>query len=79
MELVRAVLLTTNFDIIVMSERNGAINAIAEKFKDSSLHVMKNKEVKVTDMMVWMSLITYGSGDAMGASTKLFTVEGKLR
>lgn len=78
-ELVRALLLTTNLDIIVMmSERNGAINAIAEKFKDRSLQSI-GKKLKVIDMMVWMSLITYGLGDSMGPSTKLFTVDGKIR
>jgi hypothetical protein len=61
-----------------MSERNGAINAIAEKFKDRALQLM-GKKVKVIDMMVWMSLMTYGSEDSIGPSTKLFTVDGKLR
>ena len=75
-ELVRGLLETTNLDVVVLSERNGAINAIAEKFKEVCLDD-KGKSVK--DMLVWLSLITYGSGEAMGSATKLFTLEGKLR
>jgi hypothetical protein len=51
---------------------------LSEKFKDRSLQSIE-KKLKVIDMMVWMSLITYGSGDSMGPSTKLFTVDGKIR
>ena len=49
---------------------------IAEIFKEVCLDD-KGKSVK--DMLVWLSLITYGSGEAMGSATKLFTLEGKLR
>lgn len=48
---------------------------IAEIFKEVCLDD-KGKSVK--DMLVWLSLITYGSGEAMGSATKLFTLEGKL-
>lgn len=76
MELVRGILGATDFDIVVLSERNGAINAIAEKFVETSLNL---KQQSVKDMLVWMSLLTYGSGEAMGSATKLFTLEGKLK
>ena len=75
-ELVRGILGATDFDIVVLSERNGAINAIAEKFVETSLNL---KQQSVKDMLVWMSLLTYGSGEAMGSATKLFTLEGKLK
>jgi hypothetical protein len=75
-ELVRGLLETTDFDIVVLSERNGAINAIAEKFIEASLNV---EQKSVRDMLVWVSLLTYGSGESMGSATKLFTLEGKLR
>ncbi len=77
-ELVRALLKCTNLDILVLSERNGAINAIAEKFKKESLKVQGNK-TKITDLHVWMSVMAYGVAESMGGSTKLFTIEEKLK
>ena len=67
----------TDYDIVVLSERNGAINAIAEKFKEDSL-VIGKKRVEIKDALLWLSLETYGSGEAMGESTQLFTLERKL-
>jgi Ni2+-binding GTPase involved in maturation of urease and hydrogenase len=77
-ELVRGLLKCTNFDILVLSERNGAINAIAEKFKKESLK-SQGKETEITDLHVWMSVMAYGVAESMGESTKLFTVEEKLQ
>jgi protein-arginine kinase activator protein McsA len=74
-ELVRGLLQCTNYDILVLSERNGAINAVAEKFKSESINM---KEKKIIDLQVWQSVMTYGAGDTMGDSTKLFTLEQKL-
>lgn len=78
-ELVNAVLECTDFDVIVLSERNGAINAVAEKFKDSSLDIVSSKSTKIKNLRIWTSLLTFGAGDTIGKSTKLFTLEGKLR
>ncbi|GFH53878.1 hypothetical protein CTEN210_10354 [Chaetoceros tenuissimus] len=83
-ELVKALLETTDKEIIVLSERNGAINAIAEKFCDVALKKVTKQKGKgpfyeVVDMQVWLSLITYGSADGMGLATKLFTIEEKLK
>jgi type I site-specific restriction endonuclease len=77
-ELVRALLQCTSLDILLLSERNGAINAVAEKFRDASLSV-NGKNAKITDLNVWTSVMTYGSGESMGECTKLFTLEEKLR
>lgn len=82
--MVRALLETTDKEIIVLSERNGAINAIAEKFCDVTLGKVKKQKGKgpfyeVVDMQVWLSLITYGAADSMGLATKLFTIEEKLK
>ena len=77
-ELVRALLECTDYDIVVLSERNGAINAIAEKFKEASMNVGKEKVV-IKDPLLWLSLITYGSVGTVGEATKLFTLDEKLR
>ena len=77
-ELVRALLHCTSFDMLVLSERNGAINAIAEKFKTEST-TTKGKTIEITDLQVWLSVMAYGAGDTMGESTKSFTLEEKLK
>jgi len=78
-ELVSAILECTDFDIFVLSERNGAINAIADKFEDVSLDTSSKKKIKIKDPRIWLSLLTYGAGDTMGESTKRFTLNEKLR
>lgn len=62
-----------------MSERNGAINAVAEKFKETSL-ASNGKKFKVinAEVQVWNSVMTYGSKESMGESTKLFTLDEKI-
>ena len=78
-ELVSAVLECTDFDVFVLSERNGAINAIADKFKDTALDTSSKKHIKIKDPRIWLSVLTYGTGETMGKSTKRFTLEEKLR
>eukprot|EP00978_Attheya_sp_CCMP212_P016587 scaffold43631_cov45-Attheya_sp.AAC.2 len=78
-ELVRALLECSDHDIIVLSERNGAINAIAEKFAEVCLKTRGKKVTGVSDALVWTSVMTYGAGESMGEWTKLFTLEQKLR
>ncbi|KAL7536603.1 hypothetical protein ACHAXR_008142 [Thalassiosira sp. AJA248-18] len=77
-ELVRALLQCTSYDILLLSERNGAINAVAEKFMSESL-TMTGKKMEITDLQMWTSVMTYGAGENMGDSTKLFTLGEKLR
>jgi hypothetical protein len=77
-ELVRSLLQCTSYDIILLSERNGAINAVADKFKIASLDI-NGEDISITDLSVWSSVMTYGAGENMGDCTKLFTMEAKLR
>lgn len=77
-ELVRALLQCTDYDILLLSERNGAINAVAEKFKSECLKI-NGERAEITDLHVWTSVMTYGAGDTMGESTRLFTLEEKLK
>jgi ATP-dependent exoDNAse (exonuclease V) alpha subunit len=77
-ELVRALLSCTSSDIIVLSERNGAINAIAEKFKKESMK-RKGGKFDIIDLEVWQSVMAYGNAESMGESTKLFTVDNKIK
>mmetsp|Transcript_3537 Transcript_3537/g.4813 ORF Transcript_3537/g.4813 Transcript_3537/m.4813 type:complete len:625 (+) Transcript_3537:693-2567(+) len=78
-ELVRSLLECSDHEIIVLSERNGAIDAIAEKFKEASIKGISKGKVEIKDPLVWLSLLTYGASNAMGACTKMFTLEEKLR
>jgi len=77
-ELVRSLLQCTSYDIILLSERNGAINAVADKFKIASLDI-NGENISITDLSVWSSVMAYGAGESMGDCTKLFTMEAKLR
>lgn len=77
-ELVRALLHCTNYDILLLSERNGAINAVAEKFQQDSLE-LSDCSPSIKDLYLWSSLMTYGVGDSMGESTKLFTKDAKIQ
>jgi hypothetical protein len=77
-ELVRALLRCTSKDIIVLSERNGAIDAIAEKF--ATLCVKHtNGSKRVADMEMWSGIQTFGSAEAIGQHTRLFLVEEKVK
>ena len=76
--LIKAVLACTNFDIVVMSERNGAINAVAEKFASECIE-MNEKERSIKDLNLWMQILTFGSSDTVGSCTKAFFLDEKLR
>jgi hypothetical protein len=79
-ELVRSILECTEYHVIVLSERNGAIDAIADKFADDCVERTSKSEVKrVTHLLLWTSLLSFGSIGSMGSSAKLFTLEEKLR
>jgi hypothetical protein len=77
-ELIRSLLECTNLDIIVLSERNGAIDAIAEKIFLSCLN-RNGEDIVIKDPLLWLSVLTYGCEQAIGDNTKLFTLEEKLR
>jgi hypothetical protein len=73
--LVMALLTCSDKNIVVLSERNGAIDAIAEKF--SKLCVDKRGEVFNLDM--WKNILAFGSKEAIGVNTKEFLAEEKLK
>lgn len=77
-ELVRGLLECTSKNIVVMSERNGAIDAIAEKFADECLDIDGN-DIYITDLDLWNKIMTFGASTTVGPSTELFTLEAKLR
>jgi hypothetical protein len=77
-ELVRALLRCTTKDIVVLSERNGAIDAIAEKL--ASLCIKQtNGATEVTDLSMWKNILTFGSAQAIGEHTRLFLYQEKLK
>ena len=77
-ELVRALLRCTSKNIVVLSERNGAIDAIAEKFASLCTKTTR-KTTKVTDLSMWMKIMTFGSLEAMGKHAKLFLIDTKVK
>jgi hypothetical protein len=79
-ELVRSILECTDHHVIVLSERNGAVDAIADKFADDCVVRNPHSEPKsVKNVSLWKCLMTFGSVGGVGSSSKLFTLEAKLR
>jgi hypothetical protein len=78
--LVQSLLNATNKNIVVLSERNGAIDAIADKFLGSCFEKQSDgKLFKLVDLNMWMNILTFGSSDAIGTSTKEFLVPQKMK
>lgn len=61
-ELVRSLLECTECNIVILSERNGAINTIADKFVESYFFYKGNGIPKIIGMSVWHNLVT-GAGE----------------
>jgi hypothetical protein len=78
-ELVRCILECTSANALVLSERNGAIDAIAEKFVRRCLKIKSDGIHGIKDIAMWENLVVYGSRGGLGPSAKLFTLEEKLR
>ena len=78
-EMVRCLIECTTKRIVVMSERNGAIDAIAEKFARDCLVVNAGRPPKISDLHLWNCIMTYGASSSVGPSTELFTLEAKLK
>jgi len=77
-ELTRSLLACTNYNIIVLSERNGAIDAIAEKFASNCMLLHADKFMGFTDFALWMNVLTFGAS-SVGKYTKMFTLEEKMK
>jgi hypothetical protein len=79
-ELVRSILECTDYHVIVLSERNGAVDAIADKFADDCVvRDLQNEPKSVKNVSLWKCLMCFGSAGGMGSSSKLFTLEAKLK
>jgi len=78
-ELVRGLLQCTTKNIVVMSERNGAIDAIAEKFATACLDTSGSGQPRIIDLNMWSKIMTFGALSTVGPSTELFTLEAKLK
>jgi hypothetical protein len=78
MELVRGILHCTDYDVILMSERNGAIDAIAEKMAGDCLTLNQSQSVKsVSNVELWSKVLSFGSFGGMGPFSALFTSTAK--
>ena len=81
-ELVRGILECTELDVIVLSERNGAIDAIASKLSGDCLRGElrgKKSAPVVTNISLWTTILAFGSPGSIGTSTRLFTLNEKMR
>jgi hypothetical protein len=79
-ELVRGIIQCTEHEVIVLSERNGAIEAIADKIAGDCLDLKGLKgDPRVIDVSLWMNVLAFGSAGGMGESTKRFTLVQKKR
>ena len=77
-ELTRSILDCTDYDIIVMSERNGAIDAIAEKFASTCMKHGGHNIQSISDIPLWLNVMTFGAS-SVGQFTKMFTLDEKLK
>jgi AAA domain len=75
-ELTRSLLDCSSYDILVLSERNGAIDAIGEKYSRNCWKEGSKKSI--SDFELWKSVLTFGS-NGIGEYTKLFTLPEKVR
>jgi phage FluMu protein Com len=78
-ELIRGLLECSTANIVVLSERNGAIDAIAEKFVQRCLKKRKGQPSDILDIPMWNNLLVFGSQNGLGPSAKLLTLEEKLK
>jgi hypothetical protein len=77
--IVRSLLNASEKNIVVLSERNGAIDAIADKFLSSCFDKKNGKLSKLVDMNMWMNILTFGAPEAIGTNTKEFLVPQKMQ
>jgi hypothetical protein len=79
--LVRSLLNASEKNIVVLSERNGAIDAIADKFLSSCFDKDKRngKLLKLVDVNMWMNILTFGAPEGIGTNTKEFLVPQKMK
>ena len=80
-ELTRSLLACTPYKIIVLSERNGAIDAIAQKFANESLEFSGNRDfipenIQIKERKMWENVLTFGSS-GMGPYSSLFSINKK--
>ncbi|KAG7363889.1 AAA domain containing protein [Nitzschia inconspicua] len=78
-ELIRCILECKSANALVLSERNGAIDAIADKFVDRCLKIRGDGIHNIKDVSMWENLVVYGARGALGPAAKLFTIEEKLK
>ena len=77
-ELTRSILEYTSYSIVVLSERNCAIDAIAEKFATSCMVFEDGMIRDISDVSLWTNVMTFGSS-SIGKYTKMFTLDQKTK
>jgi AAA domain len=80
-EMIRSILHCTDLEVIVLSERNGAIDAIAEMLAHDCLDIVdtsSNNNVKIKDMILWYEILAVGSA-GMGSFARRFKLDEKVK
>jgi hypothetical protein len=77
--IVRSLLNASEKNIVVLSERNGAIDAIADQFLGSCFEKRNGKLSKLVDENMWMNILTIGAPKGIGTNTKEFLVPQKMK
>jgi AAA domain len=79
-EVIRGILECTKFDVIILSERNGAIDAIAQKIASDCLRMNDDSaDYSVTNIKLWSKVLAFGSATSMGTFTQNFVPTVKIR
>lgn len=75
---MRSVLFCTEYHVVILSERNGAVDAIAEKITGECIAQPLTKGRTVKNFTLWRQILSFGSA-GMGSFSRLFTLEEKLK
>jgi AAA domain len=79
-EVIRGIMECTDYDVVILSERNAAIDAIAQKFSTDCFKPKSSaKRHAVRDYKLWGKVLAFGCEGSMGPSASEFTMDQKLR
>jgi AAA domain len=79
-EVIRGIMECTDYDVIILSERNAAIDAIAQKFALDCLKMNSSGgKCVVRDIKLWGKVMAFGCEGSMGPSAMKFTLSLKMK
>lgn len=69
----------TKKNVIIVSERNGAIDALANSFLSLCFQCSNKKLFKLFDFDLWKNVLTCDTMEGIGVHTKEFLLESKMK